>query len=119
MQQSRPECDEYIQIFYIIFTNIHSDIHLYQFLRYEYIRTFVRFMFDCTNIFGYSLVSVLECKNCLNIRLSVQFLIQIFIWTFVLVKFVLRIHSDIRFCQFVMQIYSCQFLRMPHSDLDI
>ena len=40
-----PECDEYIRIFEysnILVTNIYSDIHLYQFFFYEYIRIFVR-----------------------------------------------------------------------------
>ena len=61
-----PECDEYIRIFEysnILVTNIYSNIHSYQFLFYEYIRTFVRVKFVCTNIFGHSLVSVLECKT--------------------------------------------------------
>ena len=62
----RPECDEYIQIFEysnILVTNIYLVIPSYQFFFYEYIRTFVRVKFVCTNIFGHSLVSVLECKN--------------------------------------------------------
>ena len=60
------ECDEYIRIFEysnILVTNIYSDIRSYQFFFYEYIRTFVRVKFVCTNIFGHSLVSVLECKT--------------------------------------------------------
>ena len=47
----------------ILVTNIYSDIRSYQFFSYEYIRTFVRVKFFCTNIFGHSLVSMLECKN--------------------------------------------------------
>ena len=47
----------------ILVTNIYSDIRSYQFFFYEYIRTFVRVKFVCTNIFGHSLVSVLECKT--------------------------------------------------------
>ena len=47
----------------ILVTNIYSDIHSYQFFFYEYIRTFVRVKFVCTNIFGHSLVSLLECKT--------------------------------------------------------
>ena len=47
----------------ILVTNIYSDIRSYQFFFYEYIRTFVRVKFVCTNIFGQSLVSVLECKT--------------------------------------------------------
>ena len=47
----------------ILATNIYSYIHSYQFVFYEYIRTFVRVKFVCTNIFGHSLVSVLECKT--------------------------------------------------------
>ena len=43
----------------ILVTNIYSDIRSYQFFFYEYIRTFVRVKFVCTNIFGHSLVSVL------------------------------------------------------------
>ena len=60
------ECDDYIRIFKysnILVTNIYSDIRSYQFFFYEYIRTFVRVKFVCTNIFGHSLVSVLECKT--------------------------------------------------------
>ena len=63
---SESECDEYIQIFEysnILVTNIYSDIRSNQFFFYEYIRTFVRVKFVCTNIFGHSLVSVLECKT--------------------------------------------------------
>ena len=63
---SIPECDEYIRIFEysnILVTNIYSDIRSYQFFFYEYIWTFVRVKFVCTNIFGHSLVSVLECKT--------------------------------------------------------
>ena len=40
----------------ILVTNIYSDIRLYQFFFYEYIRTFVRIKFVCTNIFGHSFV---------------------------------------------------------------
>merc|ERR1712147_189172 len=68
----KTECDEYIRIFEysnILVTNIYSDIHSYQFFFYEYIRTFVRVKFVCTNIFGHSLVSVLECKTKTNIRI--------------------------------------------------
>ena len=60
------ECDEYIRIFEysnILVMNIYSDIRSYQFFFYEYIRTFVRVKFVGTNIFGHSLVSVLECKT--------------------------------------------------------
>ena len=60
------ECDEYIRIFEysnILVTNIYSDIHSYKVFFYEYIRTFVRVKFVWTNIFGHSLVSVLECKT--------------------------------------------------------
>ena len=54
-----PECDEYIRIFEysnILVTNIYSDIRSNQFFFYEYIRTFVRIKFVCTNIFGHSFV---------------------------------------------------------------
>ena len=47
----------------ILVTNIYSDIRSYQFFFYKYIRTFIRIKFVCTNIFGHSLVSVLECKT--------------------------------------------------------
>ena len=60
------ECGEYIRIFKysnILVTNIYSDIHSYQFFFYKYIRTFVRAKFVCTDIFGHSVMSVLECKN--------------------------------------------------------
>ena len=63
---SPSECDEYIRIFEYsnkLVTNIYSDIRSYQIFFYEYIRTFVRVKFVCTNIFGHSLVSVLECKT--------------------------------------------------------
>jgi len=62
----KTECDEYIRIFEysnILVMNIYSDIRSYQFFFYEYIQTFVRVKFVCTNIFGHSLVSVLECKT--------------------------------------------------------
>ena len=65
-QYPESECDEYIRIFEysnILVTNIYSDIRSYHFFFCEYIRTFVRVKFVCTNIFGYSLVSVLECKT--------------------------------------------------------
>ena len=58
--QSVKNIFEYLNI---LVTNIYSDIRSYQFFFYEYIRTFVRLKFVCTNIFGYSLVSVLECKT--------------------------------------------------------
>ena len=64
--KSLSECDEYIRIFKysnILVTNIYSDIRSYKFFFYEYIRTFVRVKFVCANIFGHSLVSVLECKT--------------------------------------------------------
>ena len=90
--------------------------------RYEYILTFVHVKFDCTNIFGYSFVSVLECKICLNIWIFAQFSIQIFIQTFVCVKLVTRIYSDIRLCKFFdANIFGYSFvskkLRMSHSGI--
>ena len=99
LDKSRSECDEYIPIFkYICHRYLfrHSFVSIFW---YKYIRTFVRVKFDCTNIFGYSFMSVLECNNCSifeYIRIFVQFSIQIFFWTFVRVKFVIRIYSDIR-----------------------
>ena len=80
----------------ILGTNIYSDIHSGQFCLYEYIRTFVRVKFVCTNIFRHSFMSVLESENRPNIRIFVQFSIRIFIRTFVRVKFVIRIYSDIQ-----------------------
>ena len=53
----------------ILVIDIYSDIRSYQFFFYEYIRTFIRIKFVCTNIFGHSFVSVLECKNYTNIRI--------------------------------------------------
>ena len=47
----------------ILVTNIYSDIRSYQIFFYEYIQTFIRIKFVCTNIFEHSFVSVLECKN--------------------------------------------------------
>ena len=47
----------------ILVTNIYSDIRSYQFFFYKYIQTFICVQFVCTNIFGHSLVSVLECKT--------------------------------------------------------
>ena len=69
---SEAECDEYIRIFEysnILGTNIYSDIHSGQFCLYEYIRTFVRVKFVCTNIFRHSFMSVLESENRPNIRI--------------------------------------------------
>merc|ERR1739844_742108 len=89
---SNAECDEYIRIFEysnILVTNIYSDIHSYQFFFYEYIRTFVRVKSVCTNIFGHSLVSVLECKTKTNIR----------IYSNIRAIFNTNNYSDIRSCQ--------------------
>ena len=55
LKQSVSECDEYIRIFEYLNIRIYwSQI---------YIQTFVRINFSFTNIFGHSLVSVLECKT--------------------------------------------------------
>ena len=65
------ECDEYIRIFEysnILVTNIYSDIRSYQFFFYEYIRTFVRVKFVCTNILGHSFVSNLFVRIYSDIR---------------------------------------------------
>ena len=59
----------------ILVTNIYSDIRSYQFFFYESIWTFVRVKFVCTNIFGHSLVSVLECKTKTNIQICWNFLL--------------------------------------------
>ena len=64
----------------------HSFVSIF---RYEYIRTIVRVKFECTNIFGYSFVSVLECKNFLNLR----------IYSNIHTIFNTNIYSDIRSCQ--------------------
>ena len=91
-QTDRAECDEYIRIFEysnILVTNIYSDIRSFQFFFYEYIRTFVRVKFVCTNIFGHSLVSVLECKTKTNIR----------IYSNIHAIFNKNTYSDIRLCQ--------------------
>ena len=88
----KSECDEYIRIFEysnILVTNIYSDIRSYQFFFYEYIRTFVRVKFVCTNIFRHSLVSVLECKTLTNIR----------IYSNIHAIFNTNTYSDIRSCQ--------------------
>ena len=63
---------------------IYSNIRIYW--SQIYIRTFVCINFSFTNIFGHSLVSVLECKTKTNIRIFVQFSIRILIRTFVRVK---------------------------------
>ena len=98
------ECDEYIRIFEysnILVTNIYSDIHSYQFFFYEYIRTFVRVKFVCTNIFGHSLVSVLECKTKTNIR----------IYSNIRAFFNTNNYSDIRSCQKInMNIFGYSFV---------
>ena len=89
---SGAECDEYIRIFEysnILGTNIYSDIHSGQFCLYEYIRTFVRVKFVCTNIFRHSFMSVLESENRPNIR----------IYSNIRTIFNTNIYSDIRSCQ--------------------
>ena len=100
----KTECDEYIRIFEysnILVTNIYSDIHSYQFFFYEYIRTFVRVKFVCTNIFGHSLVSVLECKTKTNIR----------IYSNIRAIFNTNTYSDIRSCQKInMNIFGYSFV---------
>ena len=119
----RTECDEYIRIFEylnILGTNIYSDIHSGQFCLYEYIRTFVRVKFVCTNIFRHSFMSVLESENRPNIRIFVQFLKRICIRTFVRVKNFIQIYSDIHSCKFFdTNIFGysfvSKFLRMSHS----
>ena len=85
-QQSVTNIFEYSNI---LVTNIYSDIRSYQFFFYEYIRTFVRVKFVCTNIFGHSLVSVLECKTSTNIRIHSN----------IRAIFNTNTYSDIRSCQ--------------------
>ena len=100
----RSECDEYIQIFKysnILVTNIYSDIRSYQLFFYEYIWTFVRVKFVCTNIFGHSLVIVLECKTKTNIR----------IYSNIHSIFNMNTYSDIRSCQKInMNIFGYSFV---------
>ena len=68
---------------------------------YKYIRTFVRVKFDCTNVFGYSIVSVIECKNCLNI----------WIYSNIHTIFNANVYSDIRLCQiFYTNIFGYSFV---------
>ena len=62
--QSVANIFKYLNIFV---TNVYSDINSYQFFLSEYIRTFVRAKFVCSNIFRHSFVNVLECKNKTNI----------------------------------------------------
>ena len=103
---------EYSNIFV---TNIYSDLRSYQFFHVK---------FYCTNIFVYLFVSVLECKNCLNIRIYwIICTIHISIRIFVRVKFVTRIYSDIRSCKFFdTNIFGysvvSKFLRMSHSGIE-
>ena len=67
----------------------------------KHIRTFVCVKFNCTNIFGYSFVSVLECKNCLNIQ----------IYSNVRTTFNTNIYLDIRSCQICyMNIFGYSFV---------
>ena len=89
-----------------------------------YIRTFVFINFSFTNIFGHSLVSVLECKTLMNIR----------IYSNIRAIFNTNTCSDIRSCQIWIysDIHSCHFVdtnifghsfvskfsRMSHSDVD-
>ena len=79
----------YSNIFEYFPLRIFVRIIFISFFWYEYIRTFVRVKFDCTNIFVYSFVSVLECKNCLNIQIYLN----------ILTIFNTNIHSDIHSCQ--------------------
>ena len=76
---SGVECDKYIQIFEYIG-------HEYLF-GHLFVPIFLCVKFVCMNIFGHSFVSLLECKSYMNIRMVIQFSIQIFICTFVRVKF--------------------------------
>merc|ERR1712001_792443 len=96
---------EYIRIFEysnILVTNIYLDIRSYQFFFYEYIRTFVRVKFVCTNIFRHSLVSVLECKTLTNIR----------IYSNIRAIFNTNTYSDIRSCQKKLYEYIRIFIRV-------
>ena len=117
------ECDEYIRIFKysnILVPKIYSHIRLYQIFLYKYIQIFVCVKFVCMNIFGHSLVIVLECKTKTNIRIFVQFSIRILIRTFVCVKKICMNIFDIHSCNFVdTNIFGHSFIskfsRMSHS----
>ena len=77
----------------------HSDKNLY-----EYIQTFIRVKFFCTNIFKHSWVSVLECK--------MQELIQ-HLYTYILyihTIFNTNIYSDILVCQICLYEYIKTFV---------
>ena len=117
-----PKCDGYIQIFKYLNTlvrNIYSDIHSYQFFFDEYIRKFVYVKFVCTNIFRHSFVSLKTRQIFEYIWIFIQFSIQIFIQTFVCVKKIIQIYSDIHLCNFLIQIYSdiysCQNFHECHT----
>ena len=86
------QCESVTNIFEylnILVTNIFSDIRSYHLLFNEFIRTFVRVKFVCTNIFGHSLVSVLERKTKTNMR----------IYSTICANFNTNTYSDIRSCQ--------------------
>ena len=60
---------------------MYSDIRSDQFFFYEYIRTFIRVKFVCRNIFGYSFVSVLECRNHIQIFVCVEIFTNVTLWS--------------------------------------
>ena len=94
-------------------TNIDSDIRLYRLFWYWYIRTFVHVL-RC-NIFGHSFVSMK------TIRIFLEFSVPICIWTFVHVKFLSRLYSDLRLYHlFYVNMFGLSFvlklLWMSHSE---
>ena len=86
----------------ILVTNIYLDIRSYQFFFYKYIQTFVCVKFVCTNIFGHSLVSVLECKTLTNIR----------VYSNICAIFNTNTYLDIRLCQTNQYEYIRIFIRV-------
>ena len=96
----------------ILVTNIYSDIRFYQFFFYIYIWTLVRIKFVCLNIFGYSFVSVLECKNQMNIRIYLNVHTIFTTNTYSAIRsFFIQICSDIHLCP---NFHECHTLKQTH-----
>ena len=114
LYQSMTNIFEYSNI---LVTNIYSDIRSYQFFFYEYIRTFVRVKFACTDIFKHSLVSV-KPRRIFEYSCNFQYE-YLFGHSFVSKKLV-WIYSDIHSCNFVDtnifgHSFVSKFSRMSHS----